>query len=282
MRPTTAALSLLTLLLACACGDEGRAREGAGPPTTDSAPQAASTLPPEVRIVDSPDAIDRPGSAVVVIYNHGTERPQRREDCDAFHNSVPPSLRRLRMARLHVYRLCSETLEDRARPTGNYIYQRVDEIAEAIARLNALGVAAERIFVAGHSAGGWSSLMAAIEHGDSFNGAIAFAPSFAGPRDETDVYPRWRREARPRQIAHMKTAERMEALVFAYGDDRFNRPQELRFLTETWPESVRLVGYDCNGRGHLTHLRDCREAATRHMIATFIESELAGAQPPRQ
>ncbi|ANK81205.1 MAG: hypothetical protein TEF_10665 [Rhizobiales bacterium NRL2] len=277
-----AALSLLTLFLAAACGEEGGARDNTGPPSINSVPQAASTLPPEARIVDSPDAIDRPGSAIVVIYNHGTERPQRREDCDAFHNSVPPSLRGLRMQRLHVYRLCSETLEDRDRPTGNYIYQRVDEIAEAIAQLNALGVTAERIFVAGHSAGGWSSLMAAIEHGDSFNGAIAFAPSFAGPRDEINVYPRWRQEARPRQIAHMKTAERMDALVFAYEGDQFNRPQELRFLTETWPDSVQLVGYDCNGPGHLTHLRDCQEAATRHMIATFIESELAEARPPGQ
>lgn len=124
--------------------------------------------------------------------------------------------------------------------------------------------------------------MAAIEHGDRFNGAIAFAPSFAGPRDEIDVYPRWRREARPRQIAHMKTAGRLDALVFAYERDRFNRPEELRFLTETWPDSVQLIGYDCNGGGHLTHLRDCREAATRHMIATFIEAELADTGTPAQ
>src|SRR5690606_41086873 len=62
--------------------------------------------------------------------------------------------------------------------------------------------------LAGHSAGGWSALMATLEYGDQFNGVIAFAPAFAGRRSEVLRYPRWRRKIRPQQIEHLLQAKR--------------------------------------------------------------------------
>ena len=63
-----------------------------------------------------------------------------------------------------------------------------------------------------------------------FNSAIIFAPAFAGPRHETKKYPWWREEARPAHIKEITKAKFIDVLVFAYEDDDFNRPEELKFL----------------------------------------------------
>ena len=228
------------------------------------------------RVVRDVGDIETPSEAIVVVYSHGTKRPQVREDCDADYNRVPDSLTGLQLPGLSILFLCSKATEDRTRPIGNYVYQRVGEIADTLDRLAARGVGPERIFLAGHSAGGWSSLMASVDHGDRFNGVIAFAPTFAGPRREIAKHPNWRRTAFPRQVARMTSAPRIDALVFAYENDPFNRAQELRFLAGQWPETVRLVSYGCGGHAHLTHLNDCREDETRRLIRTFIRSEMAG------
>ena len=47
----------------------------------------------------------------------------------------------------------------------------------------------------------------------------------------------------------MTEVKAVKALIFAYEDDAFNRPKELNFLKEKYPDSVELVGYKC-GKGH--------------------------------
>lgn len=257
---TRFAATLLLLCLTAACNDGSLAGPGG---------QHAA-------VIHDPAAIADPSRAVVIVYNHSTLQPRRREDCSAAHNAVPDSLRRLAMDRLYIYFLCSRALERLTPPTGDYVDQRVDEITLALSRLRAEGVTPRRTFLAGHSAGAWAALMTAVDHGDAFNGIVAFAPTFAGPRSETDAHPQWRLKARPRQIRQMQRAPRMDALVFAYRGDPFNRPQDLSFLTEAWPGSVTLIGYGCNNaKPHLTHLRDCRQNETRQRIRAFIEARLA-------
>ena len=62
-----------------------------------------------------------------------------------------------------------------------------------------------------------------------------------------------------------------KALIFAYEDDGFNRPKELNFLKEKYPDSVELVGYKC-GKGHNTAHNDCGLSKTKKIIKNYFEN----------
>ena len=213
------------------------------------------------------------GVATVVVYSHGTERPQIVEDCGRWLNAVPESLLALeKSSGIHIYFLCSGATDGGVR--GSYIYDRVREIDTTLDKLIAAGAQPRNIFLAGHSAGGWASLMMMKNVGRKFNAAVVFAPGCCGPRSEASIYPAWRGQVRPSQVREMLDVERIEALVFGYDDDRFNRPEELRFLTEAFPHSVKLAGYYC-GNGHTTHLRDCQFTKTTRLIGDYIRDRQA-------
>jgi pimeloyl-ACP methyl ester carboxylesterase len=225
--------------------------------------------------------LDSPTDRLVIVYSHGTTNPRRAEDCGAWFNQIPGSIRSQQSVNVLIFFLCSNAREARSTwgTAGEYVYRRVDEIEAVVDAIIGAGVSPDRIFLAGHSAGGWASLMAAARFGHKVNGVIAFAPAFAGPRAEEERYPWWRQEARPRQAQELLDAPSLTALVFAYEDDPFERPADLGFLVEAHP-AVRLVGYACPGRtGHTTHLRDCREASTASAVADFLS--LRGGQSYR-
>ncbi|MEL6233630.1 MAG: hypothetical protein AAFR46_04415 [Pseudomonadota bacterium] len=221
------------------------------------------TIPP----IGLPD----PASARVVIWNHGTTSSLQREACATEGNAPPPSIRALEDDGVHIYFLCSQVaVRARMQDLGRYIYLRMEEVDATIRALTALGVPADQIYLAGHSAGGWTALMMAKEWGGRIGGIIAFAPAFAGRRDREDTRE-WLTEAQPRLIDDMKTAERMRALVYAYTDDAFNRPQELAFLTERWPDGVALIAYGCDPEAdHGSHMNDCQAERTRAQIRRFV------------
>lgn len=236
--------------------------------STDAQPTVGSyegQVPP-IRLRDA-------DAATVVVYSHGTVRPQVRESCGRWFNAVPDSLLALeKSSAARIYFLCSGATDGGVR--GSYISARAREIDTTLDELIAVGVSPRNIFLAGHSAGGWTSLMMVTNAGHKFNAVIAFAPTCCGPRSERLIYPAWRREVRPSQVRKILDVERIEALVFGYDDDRFNRPEELRFLTEAFPGSVKLIGYDC-GEGHNTHLKDCRSTETTRLIRDYIRDRQA-------
>ncbi len=215
--------------------------------------------------------VSNPHDITVVVYTHGTRNPRQRENCAGWSNQVPPSLLELHGGEVLIYYHCSGATDSpySMSSAGNWIYERIEELSAVVDELHDAGIPSENIFLAGHSAGGWSALMSAREFGSHFNGVIAFGPAFAGRRSEDERYPHWRQEIRPRQIEQMLEAEGIRALVFAYEDDAFNRPQDLTFLTDAYPTSVQLVGYTC-GSGHVTHIRDCRQEQTTEAILEFI------------
>lgn len=265
-KPKVRVLALLIVLLFTGCSQENnlsgflQGSHGASPVRQDY-----SGARPEIYV-------SRPEHVSVIIYTHGNRRPQRREDCSVWHNGVPPSLRNLHGEHILVYYHCSTSIDRPLLPfmAGNWIFRRAEELEAIVAELRSAGIPSERIYLSGHSAGGWSALMAAREFADQFNGIIAFAPAFAGRRSEEKRYPRWRQKIRPRQINYVLEAEEIRALVFAYEDDPFERPKDLSFLAEAYPATVRIAGYRC-GTGHVTHLRDCQKKQTSEEIADFIE-----------
>jgi len=205
----------------------------------------------------------------IIIWSHGTERPQKRENCLKL--SVPESLFALsENDNVYFYFLCSRATD--GDKLGSYIYKRKKEINKVLDQLISVGIKPKNIFLAGLSAGGWTSLMMMDQVGKKFNSAIVFAPAFAGPRSEIGIAPEWRREERPRQIKKMIKAKVIKALVFAYEDDPYNRPKELMFLKEKYPNSVEMVGYKC-GNGHSTTYNDCRFDKTKQIIKKYFEKQ---------
>lgn len=215
-----------------------------------------------------PDIAD-PQSAIVVIYSHGTTQPQVVENCDAPYNQPPSTLTSLTggQSPLIVHFLCSQATDQGV--AGSYIYKRADEIGDTVDAFAQAGVPAANIYLAGHSAGAWSSLMYMSEHAETVAGAVLFAPACCGPRHEIDDYPVWRTVIRPQQVSEIIGGDVLRALVFAYTDDAFNRPPELAFLTDAYPQTVKLVSQSC-GAGHGTFQQDCQAGATRSAIAAYL------------
>ncbi|MEM7377159.1 MAG: alpha/beta hydrolase-fold protein [Pseudomonadota bacterium] len=225
--------------------------------------------------------VDSPAEKTVIIYSHGTTRPQRTEDCGAFWNRVPPSLLSVQSETTLLYYLCSAVTEPPGVAfAGQYVDGRLAEIERTLNDMIDAGVSPHRLFLAGHSAGGWVSLMAASAFPGKFNAAIAYAPAFAGRRSEAEAFPWWRGVVRPRQVARMLSAPQLSALVFAYDGDPFNRPEDLQFLADAYPTSVTLVAYGCaNLNKHLVHLNDCRRAETAARTAAYLATRVGAASP---
>lgn len=212
----------------------------------------------------------------VVVYSHGTKRPQRREDCSRTYNKPPGTIMALEeLLGWSVFYLCSQATDGNV--PGSYIGKRRTEIEAVLDELIAAGVRPSNIFLAGHSAGAWSSLMAMDVAGAKFNAGILFAPACCGPRHEVNRYPHWRKEIRPRQVARI-VAKPVRALVFAFPEDAFNRPQELKFLIDAFPETVRMIVPEC-GRRHSDHAARCgKDAKVAAAIRAYVTERLA-AEP---
>ena len=207
----------------------------------------------------------------IILYSHGTTRPQKREKCSRKFNAIPKSLLALKEnSNTYFYYLCSKAVDGEIE--GSYINKRAKEIDSVLNQLISVGVKPKNIFLSGVSAGGWSSLMMMDKVEVKFNSAIVFAPACCGPRSEINKYPKWRREIRPIQIKKMTEAKVVKALIFTYEDDKFNRSQELIFLKEKSPDTVKLVSYSC-GKGHNTYEKDCKLEETKRIIKSYIEKQ---------
>ena len=207
----------------------------------------------------------------IIIFSHGTTRPQKKENCKKKYNAIPSSLLSLnKNENIFFYYLCSKATDGNT--PGSYINKRVKEIENVLDQLIENGIKPKNIFLSGVSAGGWSSLMLMSKVDNKFNSAIVFAPACCGPRHEISKYPKWRKEIRPKQVKEIESANSIKALVFAYDDDKFNRSKELMFLKKKSPDTVNLVGYKC-GEGHNTYRKDCRIEETKKMIKKYIEDQ---------
>ena len=222
---------------------------------------------------DTPSpTIANAASSRLIIWLHGQHNPRKKETCSKQFNLPPKSILTLgEMADTHVYYHCTKIVDPKEEgenkpddgihytwgfKNGSYTLSRVAELEGLLDTFISLGVKPENITLSGHSAGGWTSLLAAATYPEKFDNVIAFAPAFAGPRNEESLYPWWRKIIRHEQVEMIKTPNEVNKLIFAYEDDAFNRPQELTFLTDAFPDTAKLVSQKCGG-GHLSHKNDC-------------------------
>ena len=152
---------------------------------------------------------------------------------------------------------------------GYYTLGRRDELSDLLDQFHKIGVKPSNITLAGHSAGAWTALLAAASYPQKFQAVIAFAPAFAGPRNEETTYPWWRQTVRPEQITMMTQPNEVPKLIFAYQDDAFNRPSELTFLIEAFPDTAKVIRQKC-GKGHNTHKSDCQIEETVKLMKNLI------------
>ena len=223
---------------------------------------------------ETPDiSIANARNATVVVYSHGTRRPKNRENCKKQGKQPPNAIMALEDdPDTYVFFLCSSAVDGNVK--GSYIQKRKKEIQSVLAELVSIGVQPRNIFLSGHSAGAWSSLMSMDVVGETFNAAILFAPACCGPRSEKNKYPIWRKEIRPAQVKQIVSVPRIEALVFAFERDKFNRTRELTFLTEAFPNTVKIVTSSCGK--HDDHHKNCSGMKLTTMIREYIEARKAG------
>jgi hypothetical protein len=217
--------------------------------------------------------IKDPTRARIIVYNHGQRRGSEVPDCNSRGNDVPVSILRLESEHTKIFFLCSNSSEwTGAGQRGNYIYTRIEEIKTLLNIFDKNGVTRDRIVLTGHSAGGWSMLMSQSLLGSDTPKVIAFAPAFAGPKHEKNIYPEWYGVARPRQINQLKNGAPIRALIFAYFGDSFEEPDDLGFLKERMDNNVIIHGYNCpeNSNQHTNHRNDCQINQTYEMMKNYL------------
>ena len=229
--------------------------------------------------------IDNAENKKLVIWLHGQDNPRQKESCSAQYNLPPKTILALdERADTHVYYHCTSVIDPKmdgdnvpddgvhyihGRAYGYYTLGRRDELETLLDRFLDIGVLPANIVLAGHSAGAWTALLAAASYPEKFNGLIAFAPSFAGKRREEKRYPWWRKIIRPEQVEMIIRPNTVRKLVFAYEDDLFNRPAELAFIEQAFPETATVISQDC-GKGHDTHKSDCASDQTLELMTQII------------
>lgn len=216
--------------------------------------------------------IASPENITIIVYSHGTTRSFQTEDCDADWNKVPKSLLSLSSDQVKIYYLCSNA-SDNDGVFGGYVYKRAKEITQVVNELIKQGVDSRRIFLSGHSAGAWSSLMSRVNSTTEVGGLILFAPAFGGRKNLELTQPVWRQTLRPKQASEIVTAQTIRAIIFSYFGDPFGEPDEISFITKAFPTSTEHISYSCFfgvSNPHLTHLNDCEQRKTSDRIFKFI------------
>ena len=232
---------------------------------------ASGFLPPvPPTLPGDPLAFNNPGDKVLLIYLPGSDQEFFEDRCTPRRPEsawgVPPIIAELAGQRvagrqIAIYGFCTPTLQGdydarHRRGTPKVVYRSRD-LAALLKAFRERGLNPEQTFLIGHSAGAWTSLLVARENPGSQQGVIAFAPAFAGTR--ADRTAGWD-ELRDSQIAYLSEAGRLDALVYGFEDDPFNRPQDLEFLIAIPGVVFRALPSDSIAR------RSCTGAEPHHLL----------------
>ena len=212
--------------------------------------------------------VDHPAETNIVIWNHHTEAMATAPSCMGTAYFPPPSIMALEeIGRTRVYYLCTRSAQEPGKPF--YALQRRDEIVELVGRFRELGVPAERIFLAGQSGGSCSSLFALGAAADEMNAGILFAPACYGR-----VEGQWRSmgmltEGSKKLDAQLLAAESVTALLVAFEADSWNKPADLAYITDRWPETVEMFSPGC-GANHSGAFHGCGVEAVAGAVRSYF------------
>lgn len=222
--------------------------------------------------------LDHPSETNVVIWNHHTEAMQSAPSCLGTHYYPPPSIMALEnLGRTRVYYLCTRSRQDPDKP--HFAVQRKDEILTLVAELRAAGVPAGRIFLSGQSGGSCASLFALGSSSDQLNAGILFAPACHGQGEGAKrINGRQNKLARDLETK-MLSAKKVTALLVGFQNDAWNKPKELQFLTQRWPDSTRIYSPRC-GANHSGAFYGCGVPAVGKAVESYFIERLKAAGFP--
>jgi hypothetical protein len=243
----------------------------------------------------APRRIADPKRAIVVIFMHGAQPAELGPDpCEMDRINAPfgvPNVvhdldgTTIAGARVWVDGFCPPTRIGPVNPrTGqriNRLEPRVREAAARAAAYAAMGVPPGRIILAGHSLGGWTSLIVEHQQPQLIAGVIAFAPAaFGEETTRTAGVAAYRRQ----RYVDLTAAPRLRALIFGFAGDAFETADELRPLAAiAGVEFVAIPqpgpdGRRCALASH-ARLRDpCFAETQSQRIRAFIAARVAGVQ----
>jgi|JI10StandDraft_1071094.scaffolds.fasta_scaffold181431_2 hypothetical protein len=118
-------------------------------------------------------------------------------------------------------------------------YKRREEILRTVLEFQAQGFSAKRIFLMGHSCGGWQSMILASQYPELIAGAIAIDPGCYGTTKWQATRPNYSRLRRI-EIQLMRQASNWDGLVFTNADSPCCNPATLDWLANM-PRITRLV-----------------------------------------
>lgn len=252
-----------------------------------SAVKKSQFIKPSLALNSHPLEIENPQNKILLIYNHGSTSEDTTDPC--FPNSsflaggMPSVVRSLAGKKIAekdvvVYAFCSrikglQKTEDT--PYNLKIRYRINEIVSVVKRFTDLGVVADNIFLVGHSAGGWASLMIEASNPNLVNSVIAFSPAFSGVKSRRNQ--QWQ-QFRKDQERELQSAKKIDALIYAFRRDAYNSLDDLSFFSEIsrveyHPLSGKGDLHRCY-RGHRAVFKSCFEATQSATIIDFIARQL--------
>lgn len=250
----------------------------------DTRPMAAAATYGDIKLDDASDTI-------LLIYNHGSREEFIPDRCDP-DRDVPGVVRRmadrpLAGKKVLVYVFCTPSR------VGEYVHEtrtgepkvvkRARDIEELVDRFTAAGLPGRNIFLVGHSAGAWASLLVARRETIDVNAVIGFAPAFAGPKATRS--PGWS-DLHREQSRYIQTATSLDALVFAFEGDSYVDISELESVVSVpgidFVRVSRGSNYNFTCRLTAPHRRaftQCFEDYAAPRMRAFIEQRLRAADP---
>ncbi|WP_419902562.1 hypothetical protein [Kiloniella sp.] len=176
--------------------------------------------------------IRNPEKTILFIYNHGTTNSGIGQKC--FPSSIPSYARAI--VRQHsqavIYYLCSQEIGvgSGGAPNQARYFRRSSEIGRILSIFREHGISANRTFLLGHSGGASTTLIAAADIPETFNGYVVSAPgygfAYTGKSRTSKLYAphydAWK--------AGIEKASRKEGLVYAFEGDTYAPPEDLEFM----------------------------------------------------
>ena len=222
--------------------------------------------------------LDNPAQIIVVLFNQGTSKssyypscnPQKRAP-DVFKSMAGTTIAG---KTIYVYYRCTSVTGDR------YIHGRAKEIEATLDLFLAKGVPAKHIFLAGQSAGAWSSIVTARDAAHKFNAIIGVAPAFSGKKSRRNL--KWQ-DYRKAEVQKIRKLNQLNALIYAFKDDAYNEISDLEFLSEIAgvvfvPLDWNIIeGVPCNSKkskAHSTVYRDCFKITQLDKIKRYINKRI--------
>jgi Serine aminopeptidase, S33 len=238
-------------------------------------------------------AYPHPEHRVLLIYNHGSRAGYLPDHCVPNGWTTPNVVKALSGQKVGgldivVYGLCTNvpaTTLWPLIPVGDIkVLKRVRNIERVVRTFLDSGVPPAHLFLVGHSAGGWASLLVARRQQVPMNAVIAFAPAFAGRKARRSAA--WQ-ALQAQHVTWLLAAAQLHALVFAFDNDAYNPPEDLLFLQAI--PGVRflrlseqaIAGIQCQRpNGHSTVFRECFAQTQQEFILAYIAERVAAQEAP--